>query len=363
MFRTSPRLGTPVIGRVWVIGDSGSGTDDQRNVTRAFMHLASEEQRHADLMLALGDNAYDTGKEAEYQRTFFHAYGVMLHSTPVWPALGNHDALSSRPQNETGPYFTSFTLPKRGEAGGAPSHRAAYYSFNYGDVHFVVLDSSGSSLTRMERWLDADRAWCEHATNRARDAGEPLPCQWLVAVVHHAPYSKGSEDSDTHKDQRLVRERLIPALERAGVDIVLSGHSHSYERSYLIHNHHGSNETWDASTMVVDGGDGDPSDGGDGAYVKPAGLTPFAGFVSVVAGSSGKITAHHGLSHPAMRVFHNASAPADAPPQRGLFECGSVVLDLNTRDGHLDVRFLTSSGEVHDHFRISKTESTQVAIK
>jgi hypothetical protein len=55
-----------------------------------------------------------------------------------------------------------------------------------------------------------------------------------------------------------------------------------------------------------------------------------------------------------MRVFHNASAPADAPPQRGLFECGSVVLDLNTRDGHLDVRFLTSSGEVHDHFRIVK---------
>jgi hypothetical protein len=56
-----------------------------------------------------------------------------------------------------------------------------------------------------------------------------------------------------------VRAHLVLALEAGGVDLILSGHSHSYERSILLHGHHGSNATWNASTMVVDGSYGDPS--------------------------------------------------------------------------------------------------------
>ena len=65
---------------------------------------------------------------------------------------------------------------------------------------------------------------------------------------------------------------------------VLSGHSHSYERSLLVRGHYLSNTTWSPDTMLVDGGLGT----GQQSYTKPGGRCPSAGFVAVVAGSSSR---------------------------------------------------------------------------
>jgi hypothetical protein len=159
--------------------------------------------------------------------------------------------------------------------------------------------------------------------------------------------SKGSEDSDTHKDQRYVRARLLPLLEAAGLDLLLSGHSHSYERSVLMHGHHEDNTTWVSSVHGVDTGRGDPR-GGGAPYTKPPGLTPRGGFVAAVVGSSGKTQ-----DAPGGGFAHPAHVPFDGG-RRALLECGSLVVDVDAAAGQLDARFVNEEGQVRDHFRIVK---------
>ena len=63
---------------------------------------------------------------------------------------------------------------------------------------------------------------------------------WIVALWHHPPYTKGSHNSDTESNLIDMRQNFLPMLEDNGVDLVMSGHSHSYERSYLINGHYGN---------------------------------------------------------------------------------------------------------------------------
>src|SRR5690606_119797 len=114
------------------------------------------------------------------------------------------------------------TFPTAGEAGGVPSGTEKYYSFDYGNVHFICLDSMSSdrsSTGPMATWLREDL--------------ESTTQDWVIAFFHHPPYSKGSHNSDnpTGSDRELLemREGILPILEAGGVDLVLSGHSHSYE--------------------------------------------------------------------------------------------------------------------------------------
>src|SRR5206468_1250949 len=125
--------------------------------------------------------------------------------------------------------------------------------------------------------------------------------QWLIAYWHHPPYSKGSHDSDSESELQQMRQYANPILESHGVDLVLSGHSHSYERSYLLNGHYGSSSTL-TSAMILDKGDGRVD--GTGAYEKPAPLTPNKGAVYTVAGSSGQ-TSGGSLDHPAMYLSLN----------------------------------------------------------
>jgi hypothetical protein len=115
--------------------------------------------------------------------------------------------------------------------------------------------------------------------------------EWIIAYWHHPPYSKGSHDSDDPNgadfDLVQMREQALPILENLGVDLVLAGHSHSYERSVLLDGHYGNSSTLDAS-MVLDGGDG--SWFGDGPYRKASpGPASHEGAVYVVAGSAGQL--------------------------------------------------------------------------
>ena len=95
------------------------------------------------------------------------------------------------------------------------------------------------------------------------------------------PPLQGSEDSDLTRPQMYVQKGIMPLLDHAGVDLVLSGHSHSYERSMLIRGHYGDTTTWRPEEMLVDGGLGQVlKDGLDGRYRKPPGLTYVRGWVT-----------------------------------------------------------------------------------
>jgi len=305
-----------------VVGDPGTATVDQRRVTAAYERFTGV--RGTDLWLVLGDNAYERGTDAQYQRAIFESYAPLLRQAVLWPTLGNHDASSAQSATQSGVYYDIFTLPTLGQAGGVMSGTEAYYSHDYANVHFICLDSHDSDRSpggRMMQWLKADLA----ANHR----------DWTVAYFHHPPYSKGSHDSDQPRTRqpdagRLadMRETFLPVLEAGGVDLVLSGHCHSYERSYFLSGHYGESSTL-TDAMVLDRGK-------EGAvYHKPAGRT---GYVAIVAGSSGKADRPYPLNHPAMAV--------------ALPELGSVVLDFDGR--RLDATFLSDEGIVRDHFSLVK---------
>ena len=111
-----------------------------------------------------------------------------------------------------------------------------------------------------------------------------------------------------------MRQNALPILEAAGVDLVLAGHSHSYERSFLIDGHYGSSEHLHRNAMKKDGGNG--REDGTGAYNKPSsGSAAHAGAVYSVAGSSG-FAGGGALNHPAMFISLNVMGSMVAGRQR-----------------------------------------------
>jgi hypothetical protein len=316
---TFPPTGTPVPTRIWVLGDSGTANSSAMAVRNAYLNATGT--RHTDLWLMLGDNAYENGTDAEYQNAVFNMYPTMLRKSVLFPTLGNHDTAQSTQFVDTYPYFSMFTLPRNAETGGLPSGTEHYYSFDFGNIHFVCLDSMTANRSpsgAMATWLQNDLA----ATTR----------DWIIAFWHHPPYTKGSHNSDTETELVQMRQAFNPILEAGGVDVVLTGHSHSYERSFLIDQHYGLSSSF-SSGNLVDGGSGrDPN-----PYEKPPGLPGNQGAVYVVAGSSGQISGGT-LNHPAMFLSLNV--------------LGSVVLDFTTN--RLDLQFLDSAGVVRDTFAIEK---------
>ena len=164
---------------------------------------------------------------------------------------------------------------------------------------------------------------------------------WVIAYWHHPAYTKGTHDSDNTNggdpELRQMRENFVPVLEASGVDLVLAGHSHVYERSYLIDGHYGLSNTF-VNTMKVNGGDGKPA--GDGAYTKGSvGAAAHQGAVYVTAGSSGQVGGFNfGGTHPAMKV--------------SLSNLGSLVIDVN--GNRLDATMVRENATTPDTFTLIK---------
>ena len=322
---TAPVPGTAKPTRIWVIGCSGTADANARDVRDAFLNFTGS--RDPDLWIMLGDNAYQDGTDAEYQAAVFETYPQVLRKIVLWPTLGNHDGREAESDLQSGPYYDIFSLPRNGEAGGVASGTEAYYSFDYGNMHFIVLDSYETDRSpdgAMMTWLEADL----QANGR----------EWVIAFWHHAPYCKGPRDSDELERSIVLRLDAVRILERYGVDLVLAAHSHAYERSYLIDGHYGPSDTF-TDAMKKNPGDGSAT--GDGAYQKPATVgAPRAGAVYVVAGTAGYVKPGP-FDHPAMAV--------------SMATLGSMVLDVN--GNRLDAKFLDSTrtgAVILDDFTILK---------
>jgi hypothetical protein len=323
-FVTAPTPGVAKPTRIWAIGDFGTGFAAQHNVRNAYTNFTGT--RHTDAWLFLGDNAYYTGLDSEYQSYVFNVYSNELRRMTVWPTVGNHETAFSSALSDNYDYYRIFTMPTAGEAGGVPSGTEHFYSYDYGSIHFVVLDSMTAIFREangvMAQWLKADLA------DTTKD--------WVIVYFHHPPYTKGSHNSDIESDLVQMRANILPILEAGGADLVLSGHSHCYERSFLIDGFYGGSTTA-AAANFLDHGDGKTN--GTGAYLKPAGgLGANRGVVYIVDGSSGGQGGGGALNHPAM--FYST------------LTYGSLVIDI---DGlRLDATFLNDSGTVDDTFTMVK---------
>ncbi|MGK0190092.1 MAG: hypothetical protein ACI9R3_005912, partial [Verrucomicrobiales bacterium] len=342
-FRTPPSSGSSRPLRFWFAGDTGDGTPAQFAGYRGLYHFLEnepiDEKRAIDGYIHLGDMAYGTmgqgqgGTDANFSDNFFGVYGDLMRHTVTWTTMGNHEAYESDGVTAAGPYYDAFVLPTQGEAGGAPSGTEAYYSFDVGDVHFVCLESNDQDRAPdgfMAQWLKSDL--------------EQTNAGWLVAFWHHPPYTKGSYDSDDNEfnpDMEELRMHIMPILESAGVDLVICGHSHTYERSMLIDGAYSTPTT--TVETVLDDGDGDP--GGDGPYRKNERLAPNNGTVAIVAGH-GRGAEPRQHSKGIMNIMRTT-----------LPVTGSVLMDVDA--DKLTGRMLDEFGAVRDTFTISKMETVE----
>jgi hypothetical protein len=189
---------------------------------------------------------------------------------------------------------------------------------------------------------------------------------WTIVIFHHPPYSKGeNHDSNLERAEVNMRETFAPVFEDYGVDVIYSGHSHSYERSWYLHGHHGLSDSFDARVHTELNARGEPAVGqGAETYSqisRNSGSDDKA--VYTVAGSAGKTdtespcpegrmfgcTTADWLMHPAHRTFDPA-IPGARP--RGLARKGSVVLDATSNT--LTSRFVDEHGQVLDYFTITR---------
>lgn len=184
--------------RFAAVGDLGDGSANQAAVGAAIAQAHASER--IDLLLLLGDLIYPNGNPAEYERKFaqpFHSVieaGIETHAV-----LGNHDA-------ETDPdaVASAFGMPAR------------YYTFTLGPVQFFALDSSSGAISELQRaWLQTE---LENSTQI-----------WKIVFLHHPLYSSG-----IHGSTFPIRSSLEEMLVRHGVQLVLAGHDHNYERTAPI---------------------------------------------------------------------------------------------------------------------------------
>ena len=321
-FHTQPRIepGRPL--RFWVMGDTGDGGIIQRNVYDAMKAYVAADGRRLDAFVHLGDMAYDDGIDPMFQANFFDVYAGTISNTVTWATMGNHEGHTSDGTLGIGPYYDAYVLPADGEAGGVPSGSEAYYSFDFGPIHFVCLnshDEARGEADRMATWLRQDLARND--------------LDWLIAFWHHPPYSKGSHHSDVEDQLIEMREVMMPILEDHGVDMVLAGHSHIYERSMLLDRAYAT--PTDPFGVILDDGDGNAD--GDGSYLKSAHLHPHGGTVAVVSGHGHGSGFSFGLS-PVHRI--------------SLKEGGSVLMDLE--GDTMKVTMLNEEGVVRDEFQLIK---------
>ncbi len=335
-FKTMPPVGSTQKIRVVAMGDMGDNSANQVNVRNAYQNFIGSN--YTDAWLLLGDNAYENGTDGEYQNNFFNIYQEGITKNHVlWPSPGNHDYAnnSARQADHQIAYYNIFSLPSAGQAGGVASNTEAYYSYNYGNIHFVSLDSYGweTGNTRLYDTLGPQATWLKQDL-------EANTQPWTVIYFHHPPYTKGSHNSDTETELINMRQRIVPIFERYKVDLVLSGHSHCYERSYLINGHYSTESTFTPATHALSSSSA-KYDGTANSCVYTKNSTALVnGIVYTVVGSAGQLDAStSGYPHNAM-YYSNIT--------------NGGVLFFEVEDNRLDAKWVCADGVTRDNFTIMK---------
>ena len=339
-FLTLPERNKAGTYRIAAFGDCGNNSVNQRNVRDQMIQRLGGNDLQAWLLL--GDNTYPDGTDAEFQTNFFNVYkDNLLKKYPLFPAPGNHDyhdiefSAAVAQKTHAVAYYQNFSMPSEGQSGGVPSHTPSYYSFDVGNIHFLSLDSYGKmDDARLSDTTGAQLQWIKQDLEQAKHA------TWIIAYWHHPPYTKGSHDGDTEQELVNIRQQLLPVLDRYGVDIILCGHSHDYERSRPLYGYYGNSQAFDSSRYLTSLSSGRADGSPNSAAYNKKNLRQ-KGCIYVVTGSAGKL----GGEQPDFP--HKAMLYSDATH-------GGASL-LTVTGNTLQFEWICADGVIRDRFTIIKT--------
>jgi hypothetical protein len=231
-----------------VVGDSQSASASATPYPAAVTIASRMQLQTPNLVMHTGDMIFgsadclgDTSPWSQYIRNYFNVYRAMQGRIPFFTTIGNHEVQYGGCGYQA--YLSVQALPTNGASG----HTEEYYSFDWGNTHFVVLDSNQYLGTTYPEavWLNNDL----QATTKP----------WKLVFLHVPAYSSGSSGSNSS-----VLNNLVPIFEARGVNAVFNGHDHGYERTCPIRS--------GACTTTESGGVVYFTNGGGGAYTgSPAG--------------------------------------------------------------------------------------------
>jgi predicted MPP superfamily phosphohydrolase len=180
------------------IGDFGTGDDNQSGI--AAQMLRDHKTSPLDFVIAVGDNIYPDGGGRHFEKKFARPYaGLIREGVKFHAVLGNHDVRDGRGDQCQYPLFNM--------------NGQCHYTIKKGDglAEFFMIDSTAFDMTQA--------GWLEGVLKEST-------AKWKIAVFHHPIYSSAGE----HGSDVALRRRIEPLLARYGVNVVLSGHDHTYER-------------------------------------------------------------------------------------------------------------------------------------
>jgi hypothetical protein len=335
-FVTTPPKNTNRKVKVAVLGDCGRDVNGKQLATlNAYQNYVGDNP--AELLLLLGDNAYNNGLDEEYQAKFFNVYSNnILKNHALFPAPGNHDYtnISARQIDKKIPYYDIFNLPTNAECGGIPSGTESYYSYNWGNMHFISLDSYGkeSGTLRLYDTASPQVLWLKQDL-AANDQ------TWTIVYWHHPPFTMGSHNSDTEAELVAIRQNLLQILERNGVDMVLCGHSHTYERSFLLNGYNGNESSFSTLLHTKNSSSGKYDGTDNSCLYSLTSAKENHGTVYVVSGSAGATDGiQANFPHNAMPFSYN--------------EAGMFYFEVE--GNRLDASFVGYDGTIRDRFTMMK---------
>ena len=198
------------------------------SVWAATAQPAWQHNQDAQFFINMGD-LVDNGQDHYQWNAWFDVVGDMIARIPVVPLLGNHETYDKgwkvrMPEA----YLHLFALPRIDRE----KYQNQFYSFDYGDVHFVVLNTQSQELADFEPSLDEDEvAWFKEDMAKTTK-------KWKIVLMHKDPLQYGFANRPQPREEGFSPEgRLwMPLFDQYGVDAVLSAHLHTYRDRGHIRN-------------------------------------------------------------------------------------------------------------------------------
>jgi predicted phosphohydrolase len=170
--------------------------------TKAHDTVNNMQNKSPELVLALGDLSYQKSANC-----WFDMMSPLLNKTKI--VFGDHE-YNFKNSSRLDEYLKEFDLNKQ------------YYSFNYGNVHFLAMSS--------EVAFDKKSKQYEFVTSDLKQAADNKSINWIVAYIYETLYSSPT----LHNTTDNLRDTYHPIFDKYHVDLVLQAHSHNYQRSYPL---------------------------------------------------------------------------------------------------------------------------------